>query len=179
APNTNPLVCLAVRQLRDAGKLNVDHKVVTWLPSLKLPNENYNNQMQIHHLMSHTSGLPGVPLVHSASLESIRQDPDGAYLFNKNLPKETRDEYTGDDLIRRITEMDYKMLGPLATIFKYSNEGYALIQKIIELASGMSFIDYVEKNIFAPLQMNDAFFRMEDIPINAQLTELYAYTEDR
>src|SRR5699024_9601514 len=37
----------------------------------------------------------------------------------------------------------------------------------------------VEKNIFAPLQMNDAYFRMEYIPLNAQLTELYAYTEDR
>src|SRR5699024_9326709 len=76
-------------------------------------------------------------------------------------------------------ELDFKMLGPPGTIFNYSNEGYALLQKIIELASGMSFIDYVEKNIFAPLQMNDAFFRMEDIQINAQSTELYAYTEDR
>src|SRR5699024_11308355 len=87
--------------------------------------------------------------------------------------------HTVDDLIRGINEIDFKMLGPPETIFNYSNEGYALLQKIIELASGMSFIDYVEKNIFAPLQMNDAFFRMEDIPINAQLTELYAYTEDR
>src|SRR5699024_11564873 len=70
---TKSLVCLAVMQLRDAGKLNVDDKVVTWLPSLKLPNENYNNQMQIHHLMSHTSGLPGLPLVHSARLERDRK----------------------------------------------------------------------------------------------------------
>src|SRR5699024_4558149 len=80
---------------------------------------------------------------------------------------------------RGINEMDFKMLGPPGTIFNYSNEGYALLQKIIELASGMSFIDYVEKNIFAPLQMNDAYFRMEDISINAQLIELYAYREDR
>lgn len=176
---TKSLVCLAVMQLRDAGKLNVDDKVVSWLPSLKLPNENYNDQIQIHHLMSHTSGLPGLPLVNSARLESIRQDPNGAYLFNKKLPEDTPVVHNVDDLIRGINELDFKLLGPPGTIFNYSNEGYALLQKIIELASGMSFINYVEKNIFAPLQMNDAYFRMEDIPSKAQLTELYAYTEDR
>src|SRR5699024_9512935 len=150
-------------QLRDAGRLNVDDEVVSWLPSLKLPNENYNHQIQIHHLVSHTSRLPGLPLVHSARLESSRQDPDGAYLFNKKLPEDTAVIHTVDDLIRGINEMDLKMLGPPGTIFNYSNEGYALLQKIIELASGMSFIDYVEKNIFAPLQMTNALFRDEDI----------------
>src|SRR5699024_4748922 len=176
---TKSLVCLAVMQLRDAGKLNVDDNVVSWLPSLKLPNENYNNQIQIHELMSHTSGLHGLPLVHNARLESIHQDPDSAYLFNKKLPEDTPVIHNVDDLIREINELDFKLLGPPGTIFNYSNEGYALLQKIIELASGMSFIDYVEENIFAPLQINDAYFRMEDIPSNAQLTELYAYTEDR
>src|SRR5699024_10796000 len=46
-------------------------------------------------------------------------------------------------------------------------------------AISMSYIDEVEKNMFAPMQMNDAYFRMEDIPINAQLTELCAYRDDR
>src|SRR5699024_10339376 len=176
---TKSLVCLAVMQLQDAGKLHINDLVTTWLPDLQLPNADFAEEIQIHHLMSHTSGLPGLPLVHSARAESIQRDPDGAYLFDKKLPKETPVVHSVDDVITGMNNLNYEMLGSPGTIFNYSNEGYALLQKIIELASGMSFVSYINKHIFEPLQMHDAYFRMEDIPDDAQVTEIYAYTKDK
>lgn len=176
---TKSLACLAVMHLRDAGKLNIQDKVVDWLPALKLPNEDYTERLQIHHLMSHTSGLPGLPFVHSARSKSIRQDPDGNYLFGKKLPEKTPAIHTVDDLITSISEADFQLLGPPGAVFNYSNEGFALLQKIIELASDTPFIEYIEKNIFAPLGMKASFFRTEDIADHPHVTELYAYTKDK
>lgn len=56
---------------------------------------------------------------------------------------------TANELIEQISRMDFALSGPPGTVFNYSNEGYGMLQKIIELASGMTFIDYVERKLFS------------------------------
>lgn len=41
--------------------------------------------------------------------------------------------------------------------FDYSNTGYMVLASIVEEVSGVSFSDFVKKNIFDPLEMNDSF----------------------
>src|SRR5215204_3531346 len=62
-------VGLALLQLRDEGKLDLNKPVVEYLPWLKL-NSKFE-PITTHHLLSHTAGLPGAPLLLDALLHEL------------------------------------------------------------------------------------------------------------
>lgn len=174
---TKSLTCLMVMKLEEEGRLHSSDRVTEWLPNLKLPREDYLKQLEIRHLMSHTSGLPGLPSIHHARMKSIRKDPDGDFLFGKWQGEDNSAIQTANELIEQISRMDFALSGPPGTVFNYSNEGYGMLQKIIVLASGMTFIDYVERKLFSPLRLKNSFFLTESIINKENVTELYAYQE--
>lgn len=176
---TKSLVALAIMQLRDAGKLQIEDKVAKWIPELRLPDPDVTRQLEIRHLMSHTSGLPGMSLIHEARAKSILNDPDGEYLFGDIPYDKNREICNVDDLIKRISETDFTLLDSPGTVFNYSNEGYGLLQAIIEKASGMDFIPYMETYIFTPLEMDNAYFLHSDIEKLDNVAELYAYKKGK
>ena len=57
----------------------------------------------------------------------------------------------------------------------YSNYGTALAGYIVERVTKMSFDDYVEQRIFAPLDMNDSTFRQ---PLPASLRQVARLLSD-
>jgi CubicO group peptidase (beta-lactamase class C family) len=62
-------VGLALLQLKDEGKLDLNQPIVDYLPWLKI-----NSQFEpvtTHHLLSHTAGLPGAPLLLDALLAEL------------------------------------------------------------------------------------------------------------
>lgn len=175
---TKSFVALAIMQLDDAGKLTVDDPVVYWLPEFKLPNHEYTKRVTIHHLLTHTSGMPGLDAVNKARAQSMERDPDGAYLFGE-IPSTERPVKTVSDVMNSMARTDYKLLGAPGEVFNYSNESYALLQGIIERASGESFITYMASHILHPLQMERSMFLLDDLTQQANVTELYAYTKDK
>src|ERR1044071_2751840 len=52
---------LALLQMLDEGRVDLHRPVVEYMPWLKL--EQRHGAVTAHHLLSHTSGLPGVPLL--------------------------------------------------------------------------------------------------------------------
>jgi CubicO group peptidase (beta-lactamase class C family) len=62
-------VALALLQLRDEGKLDLHKPVVEYLPWLKISSKF--EPVTTHHLLSHTAGLPGEPLLHDALLQEL------------------------------------------------------------------------------------------------------------
>jgi CubicO group peptidase (beta-lactamase class C family) len=62
-------VGLALLQLRDEGKLDLNRPVVEYLPWLKI-NSKFE-PITTHHLLSHTAGLPGAPLLLDALLHEL------------------------------------------------------------------------------------------------------------
>ncbi len=62
-------VALALLQLRDEGKLDFNKPLVEYLPWLKL-NSKFD-AINTHHIVSHTGGLPGAPLLLDALLTDI------------------------------------------------------------------------------------------------------------
>ena len=62
-------VALALMQLRDEGKLDLNKPVVEYLPWLKI-NSKFE-PVTTHHLLSHTAGLPGAPLLLDALLHEL------------------------------------------------------------------------------------------------------------
>jgi CubicO group peptidase (beta-lactamase class C family) len=62
-------VGLVLLQLRDEGKLDLNKPVVEYLPWLKI-NSKFE-PLTTHHLLSHTAGLPGAPLLLDALLHEL------------------------------------------------------------------------------------------------------------
>src|SRR5699024_10783859 len=63
-------------------------------------------------------------------------------------------------------------------LFNYSNEGYALLEEIIKRASKITYISFINENIFMPLEMNHSVFTLEELKNFKEVTELYAFTKD-
>src|SRR5689334_2041499 len=75
-------VSLALLQLRDEGKLDLDKPIVDYLPWLKI-NSKFA-PITTHHILSHTAGLPGAPLLLDALLAELwtAYEPGKHFLYS-------------------------------------------------------------------------------------------------
>lgn len=128
---TKQFAAVSILQLAEKGKLTLEDPVSKWMDGAPSAWE----RITIHHLLSHTSGIPG-----------FTEFPDyRSTMMRKSRPEETLKRVTGKPL-------DFDP----GTRWKYSNSGYTLLGFIVERASGMPWEDYVRKNIFDPAGMNDS-----------------------
>ena len=136
----------AVMQLVEQGKLDLNEDVNTYL-DFTIP-ATYPEPITLRHLMTHTPGFEdrGDGLFKLTAEEVA---PLGVYL-KESMPAR---------------------VFPPGVNGAYSNYGSALAGYIVERVSGMSFNEYVEQNIFAPLGMVRATFRQ---PLPAALAPAMA-----
>jgi CubicO group peptidase (beta-lactamase class C family) len=131
-------------QLYEQGKLDLDADVNTYLKDFKIP-DKFDKPITLKHLMTHTPGFE----------EMIK---DMAVRDAKDLW--TLKKYISTNIPARVL--------PPGKLTAYSNYGTGLAGYIVEVVSGMSFEEYVEKNIFEPLGMTISTFRQ---PIPPHLKE--------
>jgi len=67
------------------------------------------------------------------------------------------DKISTDQLLRAIYAQKTLAFVP-GEKYKYSNSGYVLLTKVIENATGQSFVQWTNENIFVPLEMTNTFF---------------------
>lgn len=119
----------AILQLRDAGKLSLDDDLAKWLPDF----DARGNAVTLRRLLDHTSGI-----------HDYTETPEfPALVGNRAWPRDSA--YA---LIRR-QPFDFST----GTAQAYSNSGFWLLALVVEKASGMTYEDYVEKRLLAPLGM--------------------------
>ena len=133
---TKQFTAAAILQLRDQGKLGLDDEVTKWLPEL----DTRGTSTTLRHLLAHTAGL-----------SELSQMPE---LRAIQLIRNTT--VTRDSVYRVISR--HAPTFAAGTMQRYSNTGYWLLGRIIEKASGMSYEQYVEKRIFAPLGMSRSMY---------------------
>jgi CubicO group peptidase (beta-lactamase class C family) len=92
-------------------------------------------KVTIHHLLTHTGGVP-----------SYTNDP--AYGRNKFRPMPL------PDLIALFRDKPLEF--DPGTQWKYSNSGYVLLGDIIQRASGIRYESFLQKYIFGPLEMKNS-----------------------
>ena len=75
-------VSLALLQLRDEGKLDLNKPIIEYLPWLKI-NSKFA-PVTTHHILSHTAGLPGAPLLLDALLADLwtAYEPGKRFLYS-------------------------------------------------------------------------------------------------
>jgi CubicO group peptidase (beta-lactamase class C family) len=121
-------VATAVMQLVERGELDLYADVNQYLTTFQL-DESYPEPATLAHLLTHTAGFEDPP--YQTTTDPTEVQPLGSYLAEQMPP---RVEAPGQ-------------------VFRYCNQCYALAAYIVEQVSGISFDQYVEENILAPLGM--------------------------
>lgn len=122
-------------------QLNWEDPVVKHLPEFQLRSKKQTQEVQIKHLLSHTTGLPYH--AYTSSVES------GATL-EQILPKFRKP----------------RLIGEPGEIYAYQNAVFSLIDPISEAVTGSSFDLVLKGYLFAPLNMEQASCSYEAITNN-------------
>lgn len=139
----------AILQLVDKGKISLDDKLSKFFPSFP-----EGDSITIHMLLCHMSGL--------------QMDFDELYLNKTSI--------TQDTALKHIEQK--KLLFTSGTDTSYSNIGYYLLARIVEKSSGLSFAEYLKKNIFDRANMNNTGLITNDELIHKRAKN-YIFTEGK
>lgn len=129
---TKQFTAFLVLQMVEEGILNLKDsitKYIHWYPPEK------GNKISIHHLLSHTSGLP-----HYEA-------------FPDFFPEKSRRKYSHEQFVRMISETN--LISDPGTKFSYSSFGYYILGYILELLTGKSYGELLNEKILAPLGLNN------------------------
>jgi CubicO group peptidase (beta-lactamase class C family) len=126
---TKQFTAAAILTLAERGSLSVDDPLSRFFPEFPRGDE-----VTLRHLLTHTSGI-----------HSYTDEPE--FLEEVTLPADP------DELIDEIEGFTYDFEPGLG--WRYSNSGYFLLGRIVEIASSRSYGEFLEETFFAPLGMDD------------------------
>ncbi|WP_245741993.1 serine hydrolase domain-containing protein [Anaerobacillus arseniciselenatis] len=170
---TKSFTGVAIMQLQEAGKLSVNDRAITYLPELKFNSKEHTEKVTVHHLLTHTAGLPPLPTLYHAMRRTMENDSSVSEKQLERLKEhDPIDNY--DELMKFIGELEIDLLGEPGTQFSYSNDSYALLGAIIERVSGTPYDVYVTENILKPAGMDRSTFDIETVLKSDNVTTLYA-----
>ncbi len=135
---TKQFTAIAILQLMEQGKLSLQDDITKFIPDY--PTQAHT--ITIEHLLTHTSGIKsytGVPDFQKYIKEDL--SPAEAIDKFKNLPME---------------------FAP-GTKWNYNNSGFFLLGYIIEKASGKTYAEYIEENLFKPAGMTNSLYGNDKI----------------
>lgn len=119
----------AVLQLADAGKIDLDEPVQTYLPEFQL-GDSRAGRITPRHLLTHRSGL------------TDHFDPEWGWPQPRSL----------QEAVARLRSV--KLASDPGTVISYHNPNYYVAARLVEVVSRQSFADYLQEQIFGPLSMN-------------------------
>ena len=124
---------VAILQLVEQRKINLDYKIVKYLKWVKVSSKaGEAENITIRQVLTHSAG--------------IIRDGTTPHWENDKFPsiKNFRKQWSGQSIT-------FENL----TKFKYSNFGFSLLGQVIHRVSGMSYEDYMDKNVISPLGMKN------------------------
>src|SRR5215472_10333645 len=128
---------LAIMQLVEAGKVELDAPVQRYLPWFRVADTKASARITVRQLLNQTSGIPA---------NSENEQKEG-FLGTGN---ETLEQY-----VRGLKTLALDR--PVGASFEYANTNYSVLGLIVQVVSGQSYESYIQQHIFAPLQMSHSF----------------------
>lgn len=132
---------VAVMQLQEQGKLNLDDQVTKYLPwfEVKYPSAT-SDPLTVRHLLQHSSGLPDtVPAMI------------GWVHYDDVAPNQT-------EVVKKYLPEFHTLKFEPGTQAIYSNLNYMVLGAIIEAVSGQTYETFIAENILEPLGMSQTSF---------------------
>jgi CubicO group peptidase (beta-lactamase class C family) len=133
-------VAMALVQLAEDGFLNLDATVYELAPDLAIDNPwEETHPVRVIHLLQHTAGFDDMH-------------------FNETYVRGDEPDRSLEDVLR-LNPRSRRVRWPPGTRMAYSNPGYGVAGLILEKVSAMPYEDYIQQEIFEPLQMTSSSFR--------------------
>ena len=139
---TKSLTAIGIMQLRDRGKLSLDDRIVRWVPELRTMHDPFGmmDSITIRMLLSHTAGFQ-----------------NGTWPYGNGQPWEPFEPTTWNQLVALMPYQ--RLLFRPGSRYGYSNPAFIYLARVIEQITGDPWDAYVQKNIFAPLELRRSYFR--------------------
>ncbi|NTD96844.1 beta-lactamase family protein [Agrobacterium tumefaciens] len=126
-PMTKQFTAIAILMLVEQGKIDLQKPILTYIPDYPM-----GDKITVHHLLTHTSGIKDF-----TKMKSLNQ------IAQQNLsPKQMVDFFKNEPVDFNPGEK-----------FEYNNSGYVILGYLIELVSGDTYENYINKNIFQKIGM--------------------------
>jgi CubicO group peptidase (beta-lactamase class C family) len=158
---TKSLTAISIMQLRDRGKLSLDDRIVRWVPELRSMHDPFGmmDSITIRMLLSHTAGFQG-----------------GTWPYGDNQPWEPFEPTTWNQLVAMMPYQ--RLLFRPGSRYAYSNPAFVYLARVIEQVTGDPWDAYVQKNIFAPLELTRSYFRATPYFLTAHRSHNYHVRKD-
>ncbi len=117
----------AVLTLADQGKLSVDDRLAKFFADAP----DYWNDITLHHLLTHTSGMPD---------------------YEGRVPEGTTLQLSDYNVLAMLLETDQPKFTP-GSEWEYSNSAYVLLALVVEQASRRPYHEYLRAEVLEPLGM--------------------------
>jgi Beta-lactamase class C and other penicillin binding proteins len=137
ASNTKAFTAAALQMLADEGKLDMDGRVVDYLPGFRMSDPYVTHEMRIRDLLAHRSGL-------SLGAGDLLYWPPTSY--------------TTADVVKRLADVPIK--NSFRGHYAYDNILFAVATLVIEKVSGQSYADFIRQHIFQPVGMDESLIDM-------------------
>ena len=149
ASASKSFTALAVMQLVESGRVDLDAPVQRYLPDFRVKDEAASAQITVRHLLHHTSGLP----------------EETAY--GSMLSTDIGDEALSD----RVGELgEVELRHGVGSVFEYTDANYDMLGLLVQTVSGQSFESYIAENIFEPLDMRHSYTDQSDARLDGLAT---------
>jgi len=133
---TKSFTALAVMQLVEAGKVELDAPVQRYLPWFRVADPQASAQMTVRHLLNQTSSLPLLP--SEIAMADFDDRPDAT-----------------ERQVRALSTL--KINRPVGSKWEYSNFNSNILGLVVEVASGESYAETIQNHIFNPLGMRHSY----------------------
>ncbi len=130
---TKQFTAVAILMLQEKGKLNIEDAITKYIPDYPTQGKT----ITIHHLLNHTSGIK-------------------SYTSIKSFMKLSKTDLSPKELINVFK--DEPMNFNPGEKYSYNNSGYILLGYIIEVVTGESYENFIEKNIFNKINMSSSYY---------------------
>ncbi len=153
ASNTKVFTAAAIMLLHQKGKININDTISHLMPGSTesyLPdhpdfNIPYKNKITIKQLLQHRAGI--YDIANDLIPANVDQPYAGSSYFAYRIQNSGIDyQFTIDELIKVVSDCQIYYSEP-GTDFHYSNTGFQVLAKIIERASGKSYVDFIVDEI--------------------------------
>jgi CubicO group peptidase (beta-lactamase class C family) len=129
---TKSFTALAIMQLVETSKVELDAPVQRYLPWFTLVDPQAAAQITVRHLLNQTSGLSQIP-----GMIALGNFDDSPGVMERQAGELAA----------------FKPARPAGSAFEYSNSNFNLLGLVVEAASGEAYADYIQNHIYAPLDM--------------------------